>query len=91
MLNSLSDLHGYIDKGQLTCDLGGTLDYCHSQWIHHRTVRKLKMNVIFTERQKHKCTVCAMQKNAKFFKSKICNLICILSVQTVLNCCALGR
>uniref|UniRef100_A0A8C1QVS7 MCF.2 cell line derived transforming sequence-like 2 n=1 Tax=Cyprinus carpio TaxID=7962 RepID=A0A8C1QVS7_CYPCA len=31
------DLHGYIDKGQLTCDLGGTLDYCHSQWIHHRT------------------------------------------------------
>ncbi|KAK9966435.1 hypothetical protein ABG768_003545 [Culter alburnus] len=37
MLNSLSDLHGYIDKGQLTCDLGGTLDYCHSQWIHHRT------------------------------------------------------
>ncbi|KAK2874385.1 hypothetical protein Q8A67_021538 [Cirrhinus molitorella] len=37
MLNSLSDLHGYIDKGQLTCDLGGTMDYCHSQWIHHRT------------------------------------------------------
>uniref|UniRef100_A0A8C1RA77 MCF.2 cell line derived transforming sequence-like 2 n=1 Tax=Cyprinus carpio TaxID=7962 RepID=A0A8C1RA77_CYPCA len=37
MLNSLSDLHGYIEKGQLTCDLGGTLDYCHSQWIHHRT------------------------------------------------------
>ncbi|XP_057217558.1 guanine nucleotide exchange factor DBS isoform X10 [Triplophysa rosa] len=37
MLNSLSDLHGYVDKGQLTCDLGGTLEYCHSQWIHHRT------------------------------------------------------
>ncbi|KAK7127927.1 hypothetical protein R3I93_020490 [Phoxinus phoxinus] len=37
MLNSLSDLHGYIDKGQLTCDLGGSLEYCHSQWIHHRT------------------------------------------------------
>ncbi|XP_052466010.1 guanine nucleotide exchange factor DBS-like isoform X4 [Carassius gibelio] len=37
MLNSLSDLHGYIDRGQLTFDLGGTLDYCHSQWIHHRT------------------------------------------------------
>uniref|UniRef100_A0A8C1NZ58 MCF.2 cell line derived transforming sequence-like 2 n=1 Tax=Cyprinus carpio TaxID=7962 RepID=A0A8C1NZ58_CYPCA len=31
------NLHGYIEKGQLTCDLGGTLDYCHSQWIHHRT------------------------------------------------------
>ncbi|KAJ3600024.1 hypothetical protein NHX12_033976 [Muraenolepis orangiensis] len=22
---------------QLTCELGGSLDYCHSQWIHHRT------------------------------------------------------
>uniref|UniRef100_A0A4W5N2S5 MCF.2 cell line derived transforming sequence-like 2 n=1 Tax=Hucho hucho TaxID=62062 RepID=A0A4W5N2S5_9TELE len=37
MLNSLSDLHGYVDKGQLTCELGGNLDYCHSQWIHRRT------------------------------------------------------
>ncbi|KAK3533977.1 hypothetical protein QTP70_034991 [Hemibagrus guttatus] len=37
MLNSLSDLHGYVDKGQLTCELGGNLHYCHSQWIHHRT------------------------------------------------------
>ncbi|XP_058256500.1 guanine nucleotide exchange factor DBS isoform X1 [Hemibagrus wyckioides] len=37
MLNSLSDLHGYVDKGQLTCELGGSLHYCHSQWIHHRT------------------------------------------------------
>lgn len=38
MLNSLSDLHGYVDKGQLTRELGGSLEYCHSQWIHHRTV-----------------------------------------------------
>lgn len=37
MLNSLSDLHGYVDKGQLTGELGGELEYCHSQWIHHRT------------------------------------------------------
>ncbi|XP_026852077.2 guanine nucleotide exchange factor DBS isoform X2 [Electrophorus electricus] len=37
MLNSLSDLHGYVDKGQLTCELGGSLQYCHSQWLHHRT------------------------------------------------------
>nr|XP_020443372.1 probable guanine nucleotide exchange factor MCF2L2 isoform X2 [Monopterus albus] len=37
MLNSLSDLHGYVDKGQLTQELGGCLEYCHSQWIHHRT------------------------------------------------------
>ncbi|XP_063057913.1 guanine nucleotide exchange factor DBS isoform X6 [Engraulis encrasicolus] len=37
MLNSLSDLHGYVDKGQLTSELGGNLEYCHSQWIHHRT------------------------------------------------------
>lgn len=40
MLNSLSDLHGYVDKGQLTQELGGSLEYCHSQWIHHRTVRQ---------------------------------------------------
>lgn len=38
MLNSVSDLHGYIDKSQLTRELGGTLEYGHSQWIHHRTV-----------------------------------------------------
>ncbi|XP_041120494.1 guanine nucleotide exchange factor DBS-like [Polyodon spathula] len=37
MLNSVSDLYGYIDKKQLTCELGGTLDYCHNQWIHNRT------------------------------------------------------
>ncbi|XP_042089835.1 probable guanine nucleotide exchange factor MCF2L2 isoform X2 [Ovis aries] len=37
MLNSISDLHDYIDKSQLTADLGGTLEYCHSQWINHRT------------------------------------------------------
>ncbi|XP_039666683.1 guanine nucleotide exchange factor DBS isoform X5 [Perca fluviatilis] len=37
MLNSLSDLHGYVDKSQLTRELGGSLEYCHSQWIHHRT------------------------------------------------------
>ncbi|MCI4383556.1 hypothetical protein PGIGA_G00027960, partial [Pangasianodon gigas] len=37
MLNSLADLHGYVDKGQLTRELGGSLQYCHSQWIHHRT------------------------------------------------------
>ncbi|XP_032977613.1 probable guanine nucleotide exchange factor MCF2L2 isoform X3 [Rhinolophus ferrumequinum] len=37
VLNSVSDLHGYIDKSQLTEDLGGTLEYRHSQWINHRT------------------------------------------------------
>uniref|UniRef100_A0A3Q3LAQ1 MCF.2 cell line derived transforming sequence-like 2 n=1 Tax=Mastacembelus armatus TaxID=205130 RepID=A0A3Q3LAQ1_9TELE len=37
MLNSLSDLHGYVDKGQLTQELGGSLEYCHSQWMQHRT------------------------------------------------------
>uniref|UniRef100_A0A8C7YSB8 MCF.2 cell line derived transforming sequence-like 2 n=1 Tax=Oryzias sinensis TaxID=183150 RepID=A0A8C7YSB8_9TELE len=37
MLNSLSDLHGYVDKSQLTRELGGSLDYNHSQWMHHRT------------------------------------------------------
>ncbi|XP_072897329.1 guanine nucleotide exchange factor DBS isoform X2 [Hemitrygon akajei] len=37
MLNTIADLHNYIEKSQLTKDLGGTLEYCHNQWIHHRT------------------------------------------------------
>ncbi|XP_069053915.1 guanine nucleotide exchange factor DBS isoform X2 [Lepisosteus oculatus] len=37
MLNSVSELHGYVDKAQLTAELGGSLEYCHNQWIHHRT------------------------------------------------------
>ncbi|XP_073743567.1 guanine nucleotide exchange factor DBS isoform X6 [Callorhinus ursinus] len=37
MLSSVPELHGYIDKSQLTEDLGGTLDYCHSRWLYHRT------------------------------------------------------
>lgn len=38
MLSSVPELHGYIDKSQLTEDLGGTLAYCHSRWLCHRTV-----------------------------------------------------
>uniref|UniRef100_A0A6I8SUP7 MCF.2 cell line derived transforming sequence-like n=1 Tax=Xenopus tropicalis TaxID=8364 RepID=A0A6I8SUP7_XENTR len=37
MLNSATELHSYIDKTQLTRDLGGTLDYCHTNWLSHRT------------------------------------------------------
>ncbi|XP_054385249.2 guanine nucleotide exchange factor DBS isoform X3 [Pongo abelii] len=37
MLSSVPDLHSYIDKSQLTEDLGGTLDYCHSRWLCQRT------------------------------------------------------
>uniref|UniRef100_A0A2K6P5V8 Guanine nucleotide exchange factor DBS n=1 Tax=Rhinopithecus roxellana TaxID=61622 RepID=A0A2K6P5V8_RHIRO len=36
MLSSVPDLHSYIDKSQLTEDLGGTLDYCHSRWLCQR-------------------------------------------------------
>ncbi|XP_032422818.1 guanine nucleotide exchange factor DBS isoform X4 [Xiphophorus hellerii] len=37
MLSSLSELHSYIDRTQLTRELGGTQDYCHEKWISHRT------------------------------------------------------
>ncbi|XP_069745606.1 guanine nucleotide exchange factor DBS isoform X1 [Narcine bancroftii] len=37
MLNSVSELHNYIDKTQLTEELGGTLGYCHTHWFCHRT------------------------------------------------------
>ena len=38
MLSSVTELHAYIDPGQLTTDLGGTQEYCHDSWISHRTV-----------------------------------------------------
>ncbi|KAM3934257.1 guanine nucleotide exchange factor DBS [Leptodactylus fuscus] len=37
MLNSAAELQNYIDKSQLTEDLGGTLHYCHKNWLSHRT------------------------------------------------------
>jgi hypothetical protein len=38
MLNSAEDLNEYIDKDQLTVDLGGHLAYDHREWIQHRAV-----------------------------------------------------
>ncbi|XP_053742755.1 guanine nucleotide exchange factor DBS isoform X3 [Synchiropus splendidus] len=37
MLSSVTELHAYIDPGQLTTDLGGSQEYCHESWISHRT------------------------------------------------------
>ncbi|TRZ07024.1 hypothetical protein HGM15179_020083 [Zosterops borbonicus] len=37
MLSSVSDLLTYIDEQQLTLELGGTLEYCHSEWVIFRT------------------------------------------------------
>uniref|UniRef100_A0A3P8UQ08 MCF.2 cell line derived transforming sequence like n=1 Tax=Cynoglossus semilaevis TaxID=244447 RepID=A0A3P8UQ08_CYNSE len=37
MLSSVTELHAYIDPGQLTTELGGTQKYCHDSWISHRT------------------------------------------------------
>ncbi len=39
MLSSLADLHSYIERSQLTQELGGSQYYCHKTWISHRTVR----------------------------------------------------
>ncbi|KAL4656536.1 guanine nucleotide exchange factor DBS-like isoform X1 [Arapaima gigas] len=36
MLSSVTELHSYIDKAQLTQELGGTQEYCHEKWISHR-------------------------------------------------------
>lgn len=38
MLSSVTELHAYIDPGQLTTELGGTQEYYHDSWISHRTV-----------------------------------------------------
>ncbi|XP_063772414.1 probable guanine nucleotide exchange factor MCF2L2 isoform X2 [Pseudophryne corroboree] len=51
MLNSVSDLLGYIDKSQLTIELGGTLEYSHSQWIKHRTAIESFAQVVKTTAQ----------------------------------------
>ncbi|XP_072554768.1 guanine nucleotide exchange factor DBS isoform X1 [Paramormyrops kingsleyae] len=37
MLSSVTELHTYIDRTQLTEELGGTQEYCHEKWISHRT------------------------------------------------------
>uniref|UniRef100_A0A8C3QDI3 Uncharacterized protein n=1 Tax=Geospiza parvula TaxID=87175 RepID=A0A8C3QDI3_GEOPR len=37
MLSSVSDLLTYIEEQQLTPELGGTLEYCHSEWVIFRT------------------------------------------------------
>ncbi|XP_053332721.1 guanine nucleotide exchange factor DBS isoform X11 [Clarias gariepinus] len=37
MLSSVTELHSYIDRSQLTQELGGTQEYCHEKWISHRT------------------------------------------------------
>uniref|UniRef100_A0AAZ3RRM4 MCF.2 cell line derived transforming sequence a n=1 Tax=Oncorhynchus tshawytscha TaxID=74940 RepID=A0AAZ3RRM4_ONCTS len=37
MLSSVTDLLRYVDENQLTSEFGGTLDYCHSDWIVLRT------------------------------------------------------
>ncbi|XP_055361024.1 LOW QUALITY PROTEIN: guanine nucleotide exchange factor DBS [Betta splendens] len=36
MLSSVTELHTYIDRTQLTQELGGTQEYCHEKWISHR-------------------------------------------------------
>ncbi|XP_051876970.1 proto-oncogene DBL isoform X2 [Pristis pectinata] len=37
MLNSVTELLKYIDETHLTHEFGGTLDYCHDEWILFRT------------------------------------------------------
>lgn len=37
MLSSVTELHSYIDRSQLTQELGGTQEYNHDKWISHRT------------------------------------------------------
>lgn len=37
----LEELHEFIDKSQLTSDLGGDLKYSHIEWIQQRIVRNI--------------------------------------------------
>lgn len=40
--SSIDELYEYFDRSQLTPDLGGELQYSHSEWIQQRIVSKLK-------------------------------------------------
>lgn len=46
MLSSVTELHAYIDPGQLTTELGGTQEYHHDSWISHRTVRTQSFKLV---------------------------------------------
>jgi len=37
-LANVAELHEFIDKEQLTEQLGGDLPYCHHTWIQNRIV-----------------------------------------------------
>lgn len=51
-LNSATELEGYIDKSQLTEDLGGSLQYKHAEWVQYRTaIERFQRNLVsFEER-----------------------------------------
>lgn len=34
----IEELHGYVNKSELTVDLEGTMPYSHSHWIQQRIV-----------------------------------------------------
>lgn len=51
MLSSVTDLLRYIDENQLTSEFGGTLDYCHSDWIVLRTVKDDGIDTLLNTRQ----------------------------------------
>uniref|UniRef100_A0AAY5EKW2 Mcf.2 cell line derived transforming sequence-like b n=1 Tax=Electrophorus electricus TaxID=8005 RepID=A0AAY5EKW2_ELEEL len=53
MLSSVTDLHSYIDRSQLTQELGGTLPYCHKTWISQRTVRAPRSFAVLVKRMAH--------------------------------------
>ena len=41
---TVQQLYAYIDPNQLTEDLGGTLMYSHSRWLHSRLVSRFNLN-----------------------------------------------
>ncbi|XP_073711306.1 guanine nucleotide exchange factor DBS isoform X2 [Misgurnus anguillicaudatus] len=52
MLNSVDDLQSYIERSQLTQELGGSQYYCHKTWISHRT--DLESFAAFVKRMAHR-------------------------------------
>lgn len=55
LLKTLSELHAYVDRSNLTEDYGGTVKYCHNSWFYfykvsnpHGILHLLKKSVCFS-------------------------------------------
>lgn len=47
VLANIVELYEFVDKDQLTEELGGDLPYCHHTWIQNRIVSLILLNYFY--------------------------------------------